>query len=114
MTSAFLDEIWSSADREGLEWKDSERGRKTLGRFITSLHGQDRQEAEATLAQWIFSAEPRRRFDALATIETLKLRSALPALRMLARELEDSAAPSGPYDWAWVNRIIGRLSVGSG
>jgi len=107
--AARLNDIWTRADKEAAERKDSQHALEELARFLGGLAGDERDEAEAAITGWISSTDARRQFDALATIERLEVRSALPALRRLADEYESSTSPSAPYDWAWVNRIIGRL-----
>jgi hypothetical protein len=109
-TTGDLDELWDRLDKEGASLKDSHYSTAKLRRFVKGLRGIEREEAESVLADWIFSGDPKRRFDALATIEDLELRSAVPALRRLSAEFEESSSPSAPYDWAWVNRIIARLT----
>lgn len=98
------------ADEEAARLKDSQHALELLTRFVECLDGPDRKEAEAVLTEWIFSEDPRRQFDALASVERLQIRSAVPALRGLAAQFEGSSAPSAPYDWAWVNRILGQFA----
>jgi hypothetical protein len=42
-------------------------------------------------------------------IDEFRITSALPALRALANWLESQDTPGAPYEWAKVNRIIGKL-----
>lgn len=107
-----LNELWVRADEEAAQRKDSQHALEALVSFLHGLDVGDREDAETTLAEWIFSGDPRRQFDALASIERLEIQSAVPALRRLAAKFERSLAPSAPYDWAWVNRILGRLASG--
>lgn len=104
-----LEEVWARADEHAAQRNDPQYAQEVLTRFIESLKGGDREEAESVCAEWVFSGDPRRQFDALATIQRLELRSAVPALRRLAAEFEESSEAGAPYDWAWVNRIIGQL-----
>jgi hypothetical protein len=71
----------------------------------------DKVVADHVLATWVGSAEAKRQFDALVLIDELAVVSALPSLRALAARLESSSEPSAPYDWAWINRIIGKLAA---
>lgn len=66
--------------------------------------------ANEVLIGWTQSDDAKRRFDALTLIDEFSIVAALPALRELAQEFEDSTETAAPYDWAKVNRIIGRLT----
>jgi Cys-tRNA synthase (O-phospho-L-seryl-tRNA:Cys-tRNA synthase) len=74
------------------------------------LSAAERAEVDVLLVRDIDSDEPNAQFDALALISEFKVKSALPALRSLARRLELARSPNAPYDWSKVNRIIGDLA----
>jgi hypothetical protein len=69
----------------------------------------DRVEIEQVLCDWAEGDDDLRQSTALAVIDRLRIVSAIPALRRLAARLEEASGPSAPYDWAKVNRILGRL-----
>ena len=96
--ASHLNDVWVSADAEAAQRKDSQHALEVRVRFFEGIEGSDRDEAEAALSDWVFSTDPRRQFDALATIERLEVRSALPAVRRLADEFERSTSASAPYD----------------
>ncbi|MEA3502605.1 MAG: hypothetical protein U9R47_07505, partial [Actinomycetota bacterium] len=77
--------------------------------FVARTQGADRAEVERVLCQWAESGDDLRRFTALAVIDRRGIASAVPTLRRLAAMFEAAQGPSAPYDWAKVNRILGRL-----
>lgn len=81
-----------------------------LGRCYEDLCGSDRAVFESLLIERISSDDPGERFTALAVIDDQQIVGAIPALRMLADQLEYAAGPSAPYDLAKVNRILARLT----
>lgn len=106
---ARFDEFWRRADREAESSKDSQGAVLALEEFYRGLPTADRSAANQLLAEWVLSEDDKRRFDALALIDRFAIREAAPALRTLAERCENSNLPSSPYDWAKVNRILGRL-----
>ena len=108
-----LQELWSTADLDAKRLKDSQYAQDRLRRFVENLTSEERDAADEVLADWAREGDPRQQFDALSLIDELRINSAIPALQELAETYEASDAPSAPYDWAWVNRIIGHLSEDS-
>lgn len=105
-----LEEAWWDIDREA-EWrKDSHSAVFALQSFYRSLTHEELPAADDVLIEWAQTQNAKKRFDALALIDEFSIVAALPALRRLVEEFEDSAEPSAPYDWSKVNRIIGRLT----
>ena len=88
----------------------AKRGVFALESFYRGLTDAELSAADDLLIEWAQSDDVKKRFDALALIDEFSIVAAIPALRTLAEEFEDSAEPSAPYDWAKVNRIIGRLT----
>lgn len=80
-----------------------------LSRRYQELDGSERPQVDELLAEWVLSEDEGRRFDALAVIADNKVVHTVPALRELAERLEVSDAPSAPFEWAKVNRILGKL-----
>ena len=112
MTGEFqekMDRFWQESDTEALRSKDSQYVQERLARWISNLSPSEREQADEILISWIHSGDSQRQFDALSLISELGVTAAIPELRVLAMEFEQSDKPSAPYDWAWVNRIIGRL-----
>ena len=106
-----LDAAWAHIDSAAVSSKNSPRAVHDLIAVYASISAEDRDDADEVLAQWATGDDESKRFDALALIDHFKVVSAMPSLRDLAQRLEDSEAPSAPYDWAKVNRIIGSLSA---
>lgn len=104
-----MDELWRRIDDEAEERKDSPSAVFALEKWYISLRDEDRQAADDVLIEWALSNNDKKRFDALALINRFVIVGAVPALRRLAERLEEATLPSSPYDWAKVNRIIGRL-----
>jgi len=74
-----------------------------------ALGDAERNVVDDLLAEQVISSDENVRFDALATVREFRIRSALPALRVLAQRLEHEASTGAPYEWAKVNRLIGHL-----
>jgi hypothetical protein len=109
-----LEGFWERVDREGDRAKDSQHALDELERCYRGLDETERQVALQAFIAWIQGTDPRRQFAALAIIDRFSIQGALPELRRLAESLETAAGPSAPYDWAKVNRIIGRLTSTAG
>lgn len=92
--------------------KDSQGALLGLSQRYRMLDDEQRVTVDGILAEWIVSDDESERFDALALVDEYRVRSALPALRVLAGRLENNASPGAPYEWAKVNRVIGRLLGG--
>jgi hypothetical protein len=75
------------------------------------LSDADRAIVDGLLADQLSSPEEDDRFLALALIEDFEIVSAVPDLRRLADWLETQQWPGAPYEWAKVNRIIGKLAT---
>lgn len=107
-----LEAFWERVDKEGDRSKDSQLALNQLERCYRSLDEGERELASSVFSDWILGSDMRRQFAGLAMIDRFVIRAALPYLRQLEASLEDAAGPSAPYDWAKVNRIIGRLTSG--
>lgn len=81
-----------------------------LSRRYVQLAPDERLEVNQLMGEWVLSSDETKRFDALALISDHRIESAVPALRMLSEQLEASEAPSAPYEWAKVNRVLGKLT----
>lgn len=89
--------------------KDSGEPMASVAAFVAAQDADGRARVEQEIARWAERGDALRRFTALAVIDRLSLRSAIPTLRHLANRFESAEGPSAPYDWAKVNRILGRL-----
>jgi hypothetical protein len=107
-----LERAWVRFDREAERSKHSYLSVQRLEALYRDLSEEERTTADDVLVEWALSDNGRRRYDGLALIEDFSITSALPALRTLADRFEHSDEVSAPYDWAKVNRIIGRLVAG--
>jgi hypothetical protein len=74
------------------------------------LSEEERVVVDQLLCEQLASDDETVRFDALALIHEFRITAALPALRTLADWLEAQNSPGAPYEWAKVNRIIGRVT----
>lgn len=101
--------FWERANSEAMAAKSSQLAYEELKSLYTRLDAQERSLADSILSDWVVSDDDSRMWDALALIRDFNVRSTLPALRKLEARLETSNAPSAPYDWAKVNRLIGHL-----
>lgn len=85
-----------------------------LSRRYRALDESERSEVDGVLAEWVLSEDEGERFDAMAVITDHKIKNAVPALRELGERLEASDAPGAPFEWAKVNRILGKLREEAG
>jgi HEAT repeat protein len=107
-------EAWLRMCKEVSSWaienKRSQEALLVMAQRYRTLSQGERDAVDELLAEQLASEDESVRFDALALIQDLKIRSSLPALRQLADWLETQASPGAPYEWAKVNRIIGGLT----
>lgn len=97
-------------DRRARAAKLSQAAVVELSREYGRLAPSERAEVDAVLRAWLLSEDETRRFDAVAVVDDNQVCSAMPALRELAGRLERSDAPGAVYEWAKVNRVLGRLA----
>ena len=76
---------------------------------FSKLDVDERRVANEVLGEWALSDDEGLRYDALALIEDLNVRTALPALEKLMRRLAESASPGAPYELKKVRRIAAKL-----
>lgn len=80
---------------------------------MTSAFGRlgaaERVQLEPLLREWLLSDDEADRFDAIAIVWNNDVASMIPTLRELEDRLEESNAIGAPYEWAKVNRALGRL-----
>jgi hypothetical protein len=80
-----------------------------LTRQYAGLGPDERAAVDPLIAEWVLSDDPGTRYDGLALVSEFRIEAAVPALRELAARLEDATGPGAPYEWAKVNRILGRF-----
>lgn len=91
----------------------NKQGQETLAALslmYRALSADDRHQVDQLLAEQLSSQDETERFDAIALIGEFSIGSALPALRRLADWLETGTWPGAPYEWAKVNRLVGRMA----
>jgi len=106
---------WMNAAREQIEReaqrdKDTPRALVELQRLYRSFDDAERTAADEVAIAWALSDDLDKRFDGLAMINMHEIRSAVPALRELARRLPGEQGPQSPYDLAKVQRILAKLT----
>jgi hypothetical protein len=89
--------------------KQSQEALLMLFARYRALSDEERAIVDVVLTDEIGSPDENVRFDALAMIREFRIVSALPALRLLADQLEGLDTPGAPFEWAKVNRLIGLL-----
>jgi hypothetical protein len=104
-------ELRSNLDRRHVEGKDSQGAILALAETYRQIPAGQRSEVNAVLLEWVLSDDEGYRFDALAIVDDCGITEAVPALRALQDRLETESRPGAPYEWAKVNRIIGRLAA---
>lgn len=90
--------------------KQSQEALIAMSARYRALTLDERLVVDRLLAEQLSSDDENVRFDALALISEFSVVSAVPALRQLASWLESQRWPGAPYEWAKVDRIIGRLA----
>jgi hypothetical protein len=90
--------------------KQSQQAIYELITHYRALSDKERLIVDGLLAEDLDSTDEKAQFDALALIREFRIKSTLPALRVLASRLESEESPGAPYEWAKVNSLIGSLS----
>jgi hypothetical protein len=107
-------ELWLRRQDEDLSRafknKQSHEALLSITARYRGLPVDDRAVVDELLAEQLSSEDETTRFIALALIQDFRIHSAVRALRQLAVWLEAQSWPGAPYEWAKVNRIIGRLT----
>lgn len=106
------EELRGRLDQDARASKSSQAVVLELSRQYRALDDSERSEVDGLLAEWVLSQDEGKRFDAMAVIADNHVTHAVPALRELGARLEASDAPSAPFEWAKVNRILGNLHDG--
>ena len=99
------------ADEEATSLKDSYVALDRLHALYERFDAEERRLADQVLAEWALAEDENKRFDALALITDFKIRSAEPALRVLAQRLATSSAPGAPYELKKIDRILCALAA---
>ncbi|MCA3000524.1 MAG: hypothetical protein ING75_18210 [Rhodocyclaceae bacterium] len=96
-------------DAEAQALKDSSLAIDSLIRMYKTFHEEDQQLAKLVLFEWAVSEDEGLRFDAVALIDALELRAAIPVLKSLYKQLQTSEHIGAKFELEKVRRIIGRL-----
>ena len=105
------EEFRDGVARRAVASKSSQSVVVELSREYQRLGSDDRAEVDVLLSSWLLSADEAVRFDAVAVVDGNEVCSAIPALRELMGRLEASDEPGAVYEWAKVNRVLGRLAT---
>ena len=105
-----MNDLWTQVDRESMEKKESHGAVMELMKLYDRFDPDERATARHIIIEWLGSKEPRKQFDALALVDEFLMVEALPTLRELQTRAEERTDHEAPYDWARLNRIIGRLT----
>jgi hypothetical protein len=103
-----------SVDEEAKSLKDSYGALERLCALYRKFDDAERLMADEVLGEWVLSDDEGIRFDAIALIDKLEIRTAIPMLHKLAVRLASGAAsavPSAPYELKKVHRVIARLDA---
>lgn len=100
-----------AADRHGALFKDTCVMIEKLRALYKRLASADKHLANQVFAEWALSDDDSIRFDALALINDLEIRAAVPALLDLARRLTSSNKPSAPFELQKVHRTIAHVTA---
>lgn len=102
--------FWESANREGLELKDSYLALERLRSLYRSLDTSERDLADQVLAEWVRSDQEAKRFDSVTLIREFAIRRAAPALREHADELRRTDDPGAPFEREKVEGLLADLT----
>ena len=80
-----------------------------LSNAYSTLPEDEREVVDELLGEWALASDDIR-FDALFLIGEHRITATIPALRRLARRLEDSSDAMAISKWGLVNGIIGELT----
>jgi len=105
-----MNDYWDRIDRESIEKKESHGAVMELMKLYRRFDDDEQRMAREVIVEWLRSPEPRKQFDALALVDEFLMVDALSTLRELQAEAEERTDHEAPYDWARLNRIVGRLS----
>ncbi len=105
------EELRAELDRRAVASKSSQSVVVELSSEYRRLGSDDRAEVDVLLRSRLLSADEGERFDAVAVVDDNEVCSAIPALRKLMDRLETSDEPGAVYEWAKVNRVLGRLAA---
>ena len=104
-----MDEWWSETDSRAKAAKDSQSATLSLIARILGLSDEERKMSEIVIADWTLSTDECKRFDALAAIDELGIRSALPQLHLLESRILKRKDPGAPFELEKVRRILANL-----
>ena len=90
--------------------KDSQGAILELAATYGRIPEEDRRKVEEVLLDWLLSEDESLRYDALFIVDEYLIRRAAPSLRVLQERLQSDPRPGAPYEWAKVNRTLGRLT----
>ena len=100
---------WADTNAAALAAKDSQRATFALIAEMREVAPEARGYADEVIGEWVLSADERKRFDALAVVSELAIRSAIPALRQLKERLAGESGPGAPLEAEKVDRVLAKL-----
>jgi hypothetical protein len=97
---------WAETNAAALAARDSNQATLALVSEIRGLAPEERALADEVLGEWVLSVDDSKRFDALAVVRELDIRSAIPKLRELEARLATASDPRAPFEAEKVRRIL--------
>ncbi len=107
-----MDRWWDRVHQQRVREKDVNFLYLDVEAMYDRLDDRERDLADQVFCEWVELDDTTKQHIALFAISEHRTRSALPYLRAAAERFENAEGPSAPYDWARVNRIIGRITEG--
>lgn len=105
-----MNDFWNRVDRESIERNESHGAVMELMKLYRRFDKDEQAMANQVIIEWLRYMEPRKQFDALALVDEFLIVDALPTLRELQSEAEERKDYEAPYEWARLNRVVGRLT----
>jgi hypothetical protein len=104
MTS-YRERAKSNADKSKMPQLEGQ----SLLKLYRELDDSEREMADRVVSEWVLSPEERLRFVALHLVRVLGIRSAVPALNELMRNLLSCTAPGAPFEIMKVEQIARQI-----
>jgi hypothetical protein len=105
-----MNSYWGRVYREDIESKGSFDSLAELDRLYHGFGEEERVLADEVLSEWIQSDREDKRFAAMHLVSRFEVKTAVPALERLARQLDEKDDPGAPFERDKAERITRELS----
>lgn len=102
---------WRDTDYAAVATKDSQQATFALIALVRGMDSGERALAEVVIGEWLLSTDEKKRFDSLAVVDEVEMKSAIPNLRLLESQLIPKRDPGAPFELGKVRRLLARLEA---